>query len=87
MTCSLYAGVVWWIQSVYVPPEHRQKGHFKQLYSAVRDEAQKAGAAGLRLYADDHNIKAHAAVRDQLPLGLVHTLSLRARVKFERQLH
>lgn len=58
----LYTGVVWWIQSVYVTPEHRQQGYFKQLCAAVRDEAQKAGAAGLRLYADDDNKKAHAAV-------------------------
>eukprot|EP00878_Enallax_costatus_P018036 GHUV01018964.1.p1 GENE.GHUV01018964.1~~GHUV01018964.1.p1 ORF type:complete len:175 (+),score=19.14 GHUV01018964.1:1181-1705(+) len=61
LCCVCCTGVVWWIQSVYVSPEHRQQGHFKQLYAAVRDEAQKAGAAGLRLYADDHNKRAHAA--------------------------
>lgn len=51
-----------WIQSVYVPPQFRQQGHFKSLYKHVREEAQKAGAAGLRLYADVGNERAHAAV-------------------------
>lgn len=44
-------------------PEHfRQQGHFKSLYKHVREEAQKAGAAGLRLYADVGNERAHTAV-------------------------
>lgn len=54
-------GVVWWIQSVYVPEHFRQQGHFKSLYKHVRQEAQKAGAAGLRLYADVGNERAHTA--------------------------
>eukprot|EP00877_Chromochloris_zofingiensis_P013353 jgi/Chrzof1/8271/Cz03g04010.t1 len=54
------ASNVWWIQSVYVPPQHRQKGLFKCLYEHVKAEAQRAGAAGLRLYADTHNVKAQA---------------------------
>ncbi|WIA10628.1 hypothetical protein OEZ85_010810 [Tetradesmus obliquus] len=54
------AAVVWWIQSVYVKPQHRKQGHFKALYNHVRDEAHKAGAAGLRLYADAANTRAHA---------------------------
>jgi GNAT superfamily N-acetyltransferase len=52
--------MVWWIQSVYVPPQHRKKGHFKQLYKKVREAAAAAGAAGLRLYADADN---HGAQR------------------------
>jgi hypothetical protein len=39
------------------------QGHFKALYNHVRDEARKAGAAGLRLYADADNTRAHATVR------------------------
>jgi len=42
---------MWWIQSVYVSPHARRRGHFKLLYAHVRNEAMKAGAAGLRLYA------------------------------------
>lgn len=54
---------VWWIQSVYVLPGHRRRGHFGALYRHVRDAARAAGAAGLRLYADDGNDKAHAVYR------------------------
>ncbi|GIL78628.1 hypothetical protein Vretimale_6228 [Volvox reticuliferus] len=55
------ASNLWWIQSVYVQPEHRRRGLFKALYNHVRREAQAAGAAGLRLYADITNERAHAA--------------------------
>lgn len=51
---------LWWIQSVYVRPDCRKNGHFKALYAYVRSEAVAAGAAGLRLYADDSNANAHA---------------------------
>src|SRR5688500_4800281 len=30
---------VWWIQSVWVEPEHRKQGCFRQLYEAARQEA------------------------------------------------
>jgi GNAT superfamily N-acetyltransferase len=49
---------VWWIQSVYVPPEARGRGGFKALYEHVRREAAAAGAAGLRLYVDLRNARA-----------------------------
>ncbi|GLC46901.1 hypothetical protein PLESTF_000899700 [Pleodorina starrii] len=55
------ASNVWWIQSVYVQPEHRRRGYFKALYDHVRREAQAEGAAGLRLYADVENTRAHTA--------------------------
>lgn len=53
---------VWWIQSVYVQPAHRRKGLFRALYAHVRQEATEAGAAGLRLYADNDNSNAHSTV-------------------------
>jgi hypothetical protein len=37
--------------------------HPRRLYELVREEARKAGAAGVRLYADDHNAKAHEAYK------------------------
>jgi GNAT superfamily N-acetyltransferase len=49
------SSVVWWIQSVYVLPEHRRRGLFRVLYAAILDEAMRAGAAGLRLYVDARN--------------------------------
>ena len=53
-------GQCWWIQSVYVQPEHRRRGYYRALYRHVREAAQAAGACGLRLYAADSNAKAHA---------------------------
>ena len=51
---------VWWIQSVWVEPEWRGRGLFRQLYEAVRDAARAAGAGGLRLYVDASNSRAQA---------------------------
>jgi GNAT superfamily N-acetyltransferase len=58
--------MVWWIQSVYVWPEARRRGVFRALYDRVRQEAQAAGAGGLRLYVDTTNAHAqrtYAALR------------------------
>ena len=52
--------LVWWIQSVYVPPGMRQHGVLRALYARARREAQAAGAAGLRLYVDTTNTRAQA---------------------------
>ncbi|MEM7674797.1 MAG: GNAT family N-acetyltransferase [Myxococcota bacterium] len=51
---------VWWIQSVYVTPEHRRQGWYRRLYEYVQKEAKEAGAAGIRLYVDKRNISAQA---------------------------
>jgi GNAT superfamily N-acetyltransferase len=53
---------IWWIQSVYVHPPYRRQGLFTQLYNHAKAESQKAGACGLRLYADNGNTRAHATV-------------------------
>lgn len=50
--------VVWWIQSVYVVPEHRGKGIFRSLYAHVRNMCKEHSGVGLRLYADTGNIGA-----------------------------
>ena len=49
---------VWWFQSVYVLPEYRRKGIFRQMYSTIKKEAEKQGVAGLRLYVETTNINA-----------------------------
>jgi GNAT superfamily N-acetyltransferase len=49
---------VWWFQSVYVLPEHRRTGIFRSMYSHIKDEADKQGVAGLRLYVETSNSKA-----------------------------
>lgn len=52
-------GDLWWIQSVYVLPTHRQKGVFRQLYEAVVSQATAHGdVRGIRLYVEKDNLKA-----------------------------
>jgi ribosomal protein S18 acetylase RimI-like enzyme len=51
-------GDIWWIQSVYVHPDHRRRGVFRALYDHAREQARLAGAVGVRLYVDDHNAAA-----------------------------
>jgi GNAT superfamily N-acetyltransferase len=49
---------VWWFQSVYVLPEYRRKGIFRSLYLHIKDEADKKGIPGLRLYVEAGNLRA-----------------------------
>jgi ribosomal protein S18 acetylase RimI-like enzyme len=47
---------VWWIQSVYVLPEFRRKGIFKQLYAHIQSIVEKdENIGGVRLYVDKTN--------------------------------
>jgi GNAT superfamily N-acetyltransferase len=52
-------GWVWWIESLYVVPEQRKNGIFKQMYAYIKslvlaDDAIK----GIRLYVDKRNVRA-----------------------------
>ncbi len=49
---------VWWIQSVYVGPEHRRAGVFRALHDDAIRRARDAGAGGVRLYVDRRNTAA-----------------------------
>ncbi len=49
---------VWWIQSVYVPPEHRRSGVYRALHGHAAHLAKRAGVAGLRLYVETTNTRA-----------------------------
>ena len=52
-------GNLWWIQSVYVPPEWRRKGVFSTLYHHVESlAAADPEAIGLRLYVEENNTRA-----------------------------
>ena len=54
-------GTLWWIQSVYVKPEHRRTGVFKALYNAVIARAQAAKSVrGIRLYVEQENLDAQS---------------------------
>lgn len=58
----------WWIQSVYVSPEHRRKGVLAALYRHVEALARGEGdVIGLRLYVAHDNA---AAQRTYATLGL-----------------
>jgi GNAT superfamily N-acetyltransferase len=49
---------VWWFQSVYVLHEWRRKGVFRSMYNHIKEEADKTGVAGLRLYVETNNKRA-----------------------------
>lgn len=54
-------GTVLWIQSVYVLPEFRRKGVYRNMYSHVkRLVLDNKDLKGIRLYADKSNIAAHS---------------------------
>jgi GNAT superfamily N-acetyltransferase len=54
-------GWFWWIQSVYVHPDHRRRGVFGVLYRHVEEAARRdAGVIGIRLYVENENHAAHA---------------------------
>lgn len=49
-------GVFWWIQSVFVVPEFRRKGVFRELYQHVLEAARaEDDVCGLRLYVEREN--------------------------------
>lgn len=61
-------GQWWWIQSVYVPVEHRRQGVFAALYRHVEERARAtAGVVGLRLYVERDNA---AAQRTYAAMGM-----------------
>jgi len=64
-------GWFWWIQSVWVAPEAREKGVYKALHRAVLSAAMRSGdAVGLRLYVAATN---SAAQRVYERLGMKAT--------------
>ena len=46
----------WWIQSVYILPEARERGIYRQLYNFVKQMArEKEDVCGFRLYVEKEN--------------------------------
>jgi GNAT superfamily N-acetyltransferase len=57
-------GPIWWLQSVYVLPEHRRQGVFRRLHAHVRELAKTGReAVALRLYVERNNTAAHEVYR------------------------
>ena len=56
-------GNFWWLQSLYVHPDHRQQGIFRQLYDYVQSQAclNREVICGFRLYVEEKNHQAHQA--------------------------
>ena len=64
-------GLWWWIQSVYVRPEHRRKGVYTALHRHVSEAAQAAGGVcGIRLYVEQENTIAQQVYQS---LDMYHT--------------
>ena len=67
-------GWFWWIQSVYVRPEHRGGGSYGRMYQFVKDRAAQAGnVCGFRLYVEKEN---ELAQRVYEKLGMERTYYL-----------
>jgi GNAT superfamily N-acetyltransferase len=62
-------GAFWWIQSVYVRPEFRRRGIFRDLYAFVKSlAADEPDVCGFRLYVERENSgarKTYEALRMQ----------------------
>jgi len=57
-------GDFWWIQSVYVRPEHRRRGVYQRLYRFLQALAAKQRAVcGFRLYVERTNRRAQSTYR------------------------
>jgi ribosomal protein S18 acetylase RimI-like enzyme len=57
-------GWFWWIQSVYVAPTCRRRGHYRRLHEHVRAlAASEPDVYGLRLYVERENAGAQATYR------------------------
>ncbi len=55
-------GMFWWIQSVYVRPEYRRQGLYRELYARVKEFAeQEPRVCGFRLYVERSNVTAQQA--------------------------
>ena len=64
-------GWIWWIQSVYVKPEARRQGVYRQLYERLTDMAGARGdIRGMRLYVMREN---WVAKRTYEALGMSHS--------------
>ncbi len=58
-------GMLWWIQSAYIPAEFRRQGVFSALYSHVESLVRAdPNACGIRLYVEKGNLRAQDTYRN-----------------------
>ena len=59
-------GLFWWIQSVYVDPDHRRQGIYSRLYQEIQDRAAMDDEIiGFRLYVERENHRAQQTYKAQ----------------------
>ncbi|MCC2615202.1 GNAT family N-acetyltransferase [Aestuariibacter halophilus] len=64
-------GTFWWVQSVYIVPEHRRKGIYSALYREVQTLSEdQPNVCGYRLYVEKDNLTAQ---RTYQALGMEET--------------
>lgn len=64
-------GTFWWIQSVYVRPQYRRQGLYRELYERVKELAeQEPSVCGFRLYVERDN---QVAQQTYASLGMCET--------------
>ena len=64
-------GFFWWVQSVYVRPDCRRQGVYRELYAHVRGSARaQTNVCGIRLYVENEN---ESAQRTYENLGMTKT--------------
>jgi ribosomal protein S18 acetylase RimI-like enzyme len=55
---DFHGGYYWWIQSLFIVPEHRGAGLVELVLDHVTKAAEASGAVDLRLYAHESNARA-----------------------------
>ncbi len=64
----------WWIQSVYIVPEARGRGIYRQMYEFVKAKAKENGnVSGFRLYVERDNLSAQG-VYERVGMAASHYL-------------
>ncbi len=64
-------GLFWWIQSVYVAPDHRRKGIYRKMYDYIQSlAADSPDVCGYRLYVEKDN---RTAQQTYQALGMTET--------------
>jgi ribosomal protein S18 acetylase RimI-like enzyme len=58
---NFHGGQYWWIQSLFIVPEHRGRGLVELLLDHLSSEAAQSGALELRLYVHTSNARALGA--------------------------